>query len=173
MAGNTKYVQRILGNTIDNVKNVESGSIVIGVGIKAEYHLGLKLKLLSDLGNGPYIDCEFQILNSGNAFHDLERYVKSKQVINLKSLGQFKDKYFRKEFFTLANNLPQSPISFKIGDKALITARNNKGIIVEIFKIDKYPDDPDTDKGRFGAYYQYEFNGKLLKKKVENLELVK
>ena len=171
MAETTQYVKRILQNTVDKEKNIVSGSQVIGVGIKAENHLGLKLKLLSKLGNGPYIDCDFQILRSGNAFHDLEKYIDSKQVVNINTLAPaFKDKYLRKEFFTLDSNMTKSPISFKIGDKALITARNNKGKIVEISKIDKYPDDPETDNSRFGAYYQYKFKGTVFRKKEENLQ---
>lgn len=169
MKGKTSYVQYMFDNTINKRNVTKAHTVISGIGINGEKHLGLKLLLLGDLSRGTYIDCDFQILKSGNAYNDLEKYVKNKKVVNLQILNDFKDKYFKQEFFTLDSNLSHSPIRYGIGEKALIIARNNKGRTVPIVKVEKYPDDPELDKGKFGAYYVYELGGKLYKKKDENL----
>jgi hypothetical protein len=168
--GQTEFIKNILYNTIEKGKGLRSGTIITGVGINHEDHLGLQLLILNKLPKGEYVDCEFRILRTGNAKKDLEKYAKKDQIVNLQMLSKFKDKYFRQDYFTIESNLKKCPLRFKIGEQAIITGYINSGLKVKIVSIEKYPDDPKSNKEYFGAYYNYEITGQKLD---ENLQKIK
>lgn len=169
MKGKTEFVRNILERTINKGSGVKAGTIITGVGINHESHLGLQLLILDKLPKGNYVDCEFFILRTGNGHRDLEKYLKKDTPLNLNMLGELKDKYFRQEYFTKETNLKNCPLRFKIGENAIVSGFKNSGLKVKIVHIEKYPDDPDSDNAYFGAYYKYEITGNKLDKHLEKI----
>ncbi len=106
-------------------------------------------------------------MSSGNAYHDLEEYVISKEILNVEKLKSLKAKYFKTEYFVKESYVSDCALRFKLGDEAKIIKYNNKGLVIEIISIEKYPDDPDkhTVISTFGAYYSYKFECKKRYKK--------
>lgn len=163
--GKTPFVTNILSSTL-NITGASKNEIITGVGINHEHHLGLQLKLFGKVKkNEKYINCDFQLLRSGNGKNDLEDYVISGKRVNVEMLKEFKEKYFKTEYFVNDSKLTECEIPFKIGEKREITKYNNKGLKIVISRIEKYPDDPEKESSTFGAYYSYIFDRKRRYKK--------